>query len=101
MAAEIFTAISALRMVLDSETDADSPDNEEALTIEDLKVLYQSYDWYFNEHSCDIPIYVLNTQDDLQSILYNFIQIIKTIYIRHQTKLRQETKVLKMFEDIL
>ena len=28
MAAEIFTAISALRMVLDSETDADSPDNE-------------------------------------------------------------------------
>ena len=28
MAAEIFTAILALRMVLDSETDADSPDNE-------------------------------------------------------------------------
>jgi len=28
MAAEIFTAISALRMVLNSETDADSPDNE-------------------------------------------------------------------------
>ena len=28
MAAEIFTALSALRMVLDSETDADSPDNE-------------------------------------------------------------------------
>ena len=28
MAAEIFTAISALRMVLESETDADSPDNE-------------------------------------------------------------------------
>ena len=28
MAAEIFTAISALRMVLDTETDADSPDNE-------------------------------------------------------------------------
>ena len=28
MAAEIFTAISALRMVLNTETDADSPDNE-------------------------------------------------------------------------
>jgi thymidylate kinase len=71
-----------------------------SLTLEDLKLRYQNHDWYFNGSACDIPIYKLNTQDDLSNVLYNLIQIVKDIYYRHQETLTSEIDTVKLFEEI-
>lgn len=44
-----------------------------------MKELFDQYEWVLDQTNCDIPVYRVNTNDDITSVLYNVTNILNSI----------------------
>tara|TARA_R100001163_G_C5068402_1_gene208660 strand:- start:11298 stop:12113 length:816 start_codon:yes stop_codon:yes gene_type:complete len=66
------------RMLEEAKTD---PENQYVYSEEEFKKLHYQYEWIFDTNNCQIPIYKVSVEDDIDSIIGNIKEILERIDI--------------------